>query len=522
MTRTKIPPPEKLGLPEKFGAWRSTQEEFIATAVDSGERVVGGCLPTGSGKSAIAPAIAIMSGVPTCIVTSSRALQTQYMSDFGSMGLVDIRGRNNYTCHMKAGYTCEDGYTAGCPYKGTVGCGCSAAEMRAATSNLVITNYDKWTSAKLYGTGMNHFQQVIFDEAHNCPSAVARAMQVELHHKEIEEGLKVPFLDGGDAEDMACWKIWASGCKQVAEAAMTAALARITGVADVKQAWVRHYNHMKNLVRRLSILATCRASEWVVDQAEDGYQFDPVRPGRYAEATLLLRVPKIIMMSATLRPKTLYMCGIPTKDFVFKEYASEFDPARNPIYYIPTMRVDRRAPDLGLLWAKHDQIAAKRRDRKGIVHTVSYARQEEIAQRSRFFSSMIVNPRGEPATETIELFKNAGPGTILVSPSVGEGQDFPDDQCRWQLVCKIPFEPPSKIVKAREADDKEYRSYEAMQKLVQMFGRGMRHHGDWCESVICDSNLDWFMPKNAHLAPRWFHGFFQTRQVVPPPLEVSA
>lgn len=513
----KIPSPHECGLPEKFDKWRGNQPEAIRVMITSDKRVTAVCAPTGFGKSPAYIAAAILSKKPTCIVTNSRGLQDQLMDDYSSIGLVDIRGRRNYTCDLKPDYTCEDGYAARCPYKGTIGCPASQAEMRAATSSLVVTNYDKWTSAKKFGQGMSHFQQVIFDEGHDAPDALARAMQVQLNQSEIEEGLKIDFLRFPASTDMSNWKPWAQNARAIAEIAMIAAGARIAGQSDPKPSWVRHFTHMRNLCRRLAILSNARADDWVVDEAERGYQFDPIRPGRYAESALLLRIPKIIVVSATLRPKTLYMIGVGRDNSQFTEFDSDFDPKRCPIYYIPTMRVDSRAEDLGMLWLRLDQIIAKRRDRKGIVHTVSYDRQREIMDRSRFRGSMLVNLRGEPATAMIEQFKNSGPGTMLVSPSVGTGYDFPLDECEWQFMCKIPFQPPSKIVKAREHDDPEYRSYQAMQTLVQSFGRGMRSKEDRCENFLADDHAEWFIPRYGHLAPRSFHGFFRRVSVLPQP-----
>jgi Rad3-related DNA helicase len=104
---------------------------------------------------------------------------------------------------------------------------------------------------------------------------------------------------------------------------------------------------------------------------------------------------------------------------------------------------------------------------------------------------------------------------------VGEGFDFPDDECRWQFLAKIPFAPPSRILKAREDLDKEYRYYDALQTMVQAFGRGMRSNRDWCESFICDAHMDWFLPRYKHLAPNWFHNFFSRVSIVPAPLMVA-
>ncbi len=485
-------------------------------------RVKAACVPTGGGKSALVVADALESQQPTCIVTHTKGLQDQYMSDFASIGMVDLRGRNNYSCQMKEGYTCEDGHSARCVYKGTVACPSSKAEMKAAVSSLVVTNYSKWTSNKMFGTGLSHIKRVVFDEAHHAPGAIADAMQVILSHKEIEETLGIQFPKGHDADDMNVWRNWAGGAKQYADAALKDAHRKIENANDPKPAWVRHFTHMRNLCRRLGILALARPIDWIVDQNELGYQFDPIRPGRYAEACLFLGVPDITAISATIRTKTIQMCHVAKENYTFKEFPSDFDPKRSPIYYLPTMRVDSKAGDLGLLWAVLDRVASRRRDRKGVVHSTSYDRQGEIKERSRFAESMILNERKQPINVAVEKYFEAGPGAILVSPSVFEGFDFKDDRARWQFMCKIPFEPPSRIVKAREAVDKEYRPYQAMQALVQSFGRGMRSREDWCENFIADEHMDWFYPRYKHLAPDSFRAFMRTIRVLPDPMKWKA
>jgi Rad3-related DNA helicase len=438
------------------------------------------------------------------------------LGDFQDVGLVDIRGRRNYVCDMKDDYTCEDGYATRCPYKGTVSCPSSQAEMRAAASLLVVTNYTKWTSSRAFGQGMENFEQVVFDEGHEAPAALADAMQVVLNRREIEDTLGLEFPSHSQAEEFVNWRPWAVTARVEAEAEMHAAKARL--VDNPRQMHVKHYLHMRNLTKRLATLALANPNNWIADEVEDAYQFDPVRAGRYAESALLLRVPSVLVVSATLRPKTLYLMGIGKEHFDFREFESEFDPRRCPIYYVPTMRVDSRAPDLARLWILHDQIAARRTDRKGIVHTVSYARRDEVRQRSRFATAMLINPQGEAATSMVNQFKRSKPGTILVSPSVGAGFDFPLSDCEWQFLCKIPFpNGQSKIHKARQEDDKEYGAYLAMNKMVQIFGRGMRSKEDRCENFIGDMHLDWFLPRFQHLAPLSFKGFFKQVTLVPPP-----
>jgi Rad3-related DNA helicase len=361
---------------------------------------------------------------------------------------------------------------------------------------------------------MEHFEQVVFDEGHKTPEAIGQAMHIELHAHEIESVLGIPFLGGSAASEMTDWKQWAVLARAEAENRIVALRAKMRDSA----AAVKQLLHMRNLSKRLATLATARPEHWVCDEMSDGYVFDPVRVGRYGESMLLLGIPSIVIVSATLRPKTMFMIGLGKDHFDYLEFDSDFDPHRCPIYYLPTMRVDHRASSLAPLWIKLDQIAARRTDRKGIVHTISFTRRNEILSVSRFAPAMLVNERGEASTQAIAAFKAAGPGTILVSPSVAEGFDFPGRDCEWQFVAKIPFpDGRAKIVKARQEDDKEWGAYQAFNKLVQIFGRGMRHREDRCESFICDTHLDWFLPKFGHLAPRTFHNFFRRIGSLPPP-----
>jgi Rad3-related DNA helicase len=133
---------------------------------------------------------------------------------------------------------------------------------------------------------------------------------------------------------------------------------------------------------------------------------------------------------------------------------------------------------------------------------------------------MITNQRGESITHVLEAFRSANPGTVLISPSVSTGYDFPGRQCEWQFICKVPFpDGRAKIQQARQADDREYGPYGAMQTLVQFFGRSMRSKDDRSEGFICDDHLQWFLPKYRHLAPKSFHSHFRMVTNVPPPPE---
>lgn len=509
----RLPSPQELGLPPKYERWRPVQEDALQKMLSSTKRTKVPSMPVGSGKSGVVIAYALITKRPTCIVTESRGLQVQYMEDGKSCGMTKIWGKRNYDCHMREDYTCEEGHAAKCPHKGTVTCPASADEMRAATSPLVCTNYAKWIAARKFGKGMDHFTQVVFDEGHESVGAVGQAMQVTLHHHEIEDVLGLDFPSITD--DLTIWKSWAGEARAAAELKMLQTRALLTDV-NPRPSTVRHYTHMRLLTKRLAVLSLAKATDWVVEESKVGFTFDPIRPGRYTEAALFLRIPSVVLISATIRPKTLYLLGQAKETFDYWEFDSEFDATRCPIYYLPVMRVDYRSGDLRQLWLQLDRIAARRQDRKGLVQTISFIRRDEVTAASRFAGSMLVNPQGEAPTEILEAFDEAGPGSILVSPSFASGYDFAFRRAEWQFVCKIPFPPPSKILKARTEDDREYPYYIAWNKLAQIFGRIMRDKADRGESFIGDMHMEWFL-RYSYLAPKAFKMFLKRVAHVPPP-----
>jgi Rad3-related DNA helicase len=516
---TKIPNPDQCGLPEKFTSWRSNQEHAIDVMITSEKRFVSLSAPTGFGKSPAYVAYALLSKKPTCIVTNSKGLQSQLMDDYSACGMVDIRGRGNYQCNLRDDYSCQEGYAARCPYKGTINCPSSQAEMRAASSPLVVTNYDKWISCShTTDSWLNHFDQVVLDEGHDAPDALARAMQFVITPDDVEKVLELPYPMR--PSEFGSWKGWACNAKIVAEDKMRDWTQHLNTELAPKTSWIKQFLHLKRLVKRLAVIATGRHDNWVVEETDRGFQFDAVRLGQYAEGILFLGKPRVIIVSATLRPKTMQMLGLAKDRYDFHEFDSDFDSSRCPIYYIPTMRVDVKAGSLAQLWVRLDQIMSRRADRKGIIDPISFARRDEVLRVSRHAGRMMTNQRGENISLVLESFRNAGPGTVLISPSVSTGYDFPGRQCEWQFICKVPFpDGRAKIQQARQADDREYGPYGAMQTLVQFFGRGMRSKDDRCEGFISDDHLQWFLPRYRHLAPKSFHSHFRMVNTVPPPPE---
>lgn len=529
MSLDLLPPPSAIGAPSHFSDWRAHQPTAILKAVETEKRYTAMVLPTGSGKSLTVVGASLLAGWRTAILTSTKLLQHQYTDDFTESGMVDVRGMNAYACvafkdeHMQfaeAGrwQSCEEGPCHsgnGCSRKPTrsspdaSGCLYYDAVQRARDARLVVTNYKFWMSQHYFGQGLGNFDCLVLDEAHNAPQELADFLSTELTNKDIEGTLQAPFPM--EIHDVAAWGAWAKSLS-----------AKVTTQLEMwkprSKPEMQRFRALKTVGRKLVVLGTMNATDWVMTEDNGVWHFDPIWVKDHKE-TLFVQTPKVILTSATFNKKTAEMMGLDVDDMEWHEAASDFPVARRPVYFLPTVKVDFRTTpdDERQLIIKHDQIVRARQDRKGITHTVSYKRRNMLMEGSEFAKRMVIHD-SRTAKSAVEQFKAAGPGALLVSPAMTTGYDFSYSAAEYQIILKIPFpDSRSPVVKARTAADKDYPAYIAMQELVQAVGRGMRALDDQCEVFILDSNCSWFMSKYKHFAPTWFLQAYKRVETIPLP-----
>ena len=125
---------------------------------------------------------------------------------------------------------------------------------------------------------------------------------------------------------------------------------------------------------------------------------------------------------------------------------------------------------------------------RGIVQTGSYENAYYIMNNAPLDLKrrMLIYSTSKEKSETISQHKQSS-DTILVGPTLCEGIDFPDDQCRFIVVMKVPY--PSladKLVKAKMKLFPRWYSSKTSNAIIQGLGRGIRHKTDWCKSYILD------------------------------------
>jgi Rad3-related DNA helicase len=465
---------------------------------------------------------ALLTSNRTVGLTSTKGLQAQYLDDFEECGLVTVKGKANFTCCKSTArqtVTCEDGSAMGC--KGKLGSGCPyQAQYRAACSSpLVVTNYAYWCLINRFGEGLGPVDTLVLDEAHHAPAQVSEQVNTPMSEREVEGMLRAEWP--AEWRSLPQWRTWAQTHVTVADMLANKLFKDCHTQPDPDS--VKAAKAWRTLAAKLHNIATMKGA-WVVEPRlirgrQDGYRLQAVWPYSYTEDLLFRGIQKVVLISATVNRDTLKLLGIGRSECDFYEYGSTFEPARSPVYFLPTVALNHKAGELeySLITARIDQIIGDRLDRKGIIHTTSYQRAVDLIERSEYGYLMMLNDSNN-TIETVEAFKNSPAPAILVSPSVTTGYDFPMDQCEYQVVMKAPFpDLRGAVQRKRMEEDWSYPSYEMAQTLVQATGRGTRTPHDRCENFLIDDTIRKTFNRSEGLFPKWWREQVVIVDDVPPP-----
>jgi len=502
--------PVELGLSE-YSEWRAGQDkafEFL-TGKQSDWKIC--ALPTGVGKSLLAVSYAKFSQRPTVILTSTKALQSQYMKDFERHGLVQIRGMSNYPCRWwkdeGKDYSCDLGPCLddkSCDYK-SIGCDYFDQLALARRSPVLVTNYAFWfTAARNPNRPVGDRPLVICDEAHAAMEELSRFVGIEFSNDEVRLGDKLTW-------EMGHWKEWATKQITVIRSALT-------------QARTFHQlKTLKSMEQKVLKLSQIPDTGWCIDMFEaKAVKFQPIWARDYVTQYLRQGAQETVLLSATIRPYHMDWFGV--SDFSFFEVESPFPVERRPIHWIPTLRMSRSTEEAGFprLMKRIDDLIASRPGRKGIIHTVSFSRAKKIVEMSQHSGIMMLNASANTGT-VVEQFKRESKPVVLVSPSIDTGFDFPYRSADWQIIAKVPFPVPTDpLVAARSLDDDNYHAKVAVSRLVQMTGRVMRAEDDMGETFILDDNVGYLVSHFKPYFPRWWREAFKRTGFIPPAPDVLA
>lgn len=459
--------------------------------------------PPGRGKTLIYMTAAQLMHARTLILSHTRQLQDQLLSDFASVGLVDIRGADNYSCSFVDGESCGSASDQcdrehGCKvYRGAI--------QRARASRLVVTNYAFHLYRSLTDTThLGKFDLIVCDEAHLALDWLTDVVSFHISNSTFRRliNMSIPSV-----VDVSSLRAWAAAARQLLLVAYTKA--KINSDNGLLQEITRLGQSLRRFLKT--------SVNWVVEQSTDGPSHShslylrPVWPGSFSNL-LFGDAAQVILCSATISNTDPIRLG--RRHFSTFSLSSNFPAHRRPVLYVdkePQIRVDRKITDAQMCIIC-DRIAAfaDSTRHKGIIQSPSYALTQKIKSSMRDKSRLLIATKGN---NQLDKFASAG-SWILVSPSLKEGVDFPYAACAWIAFPKVPFPYfGDALLQARCDTDNNYSNELTTRSFVQMALRASRAPDDYCMIVVFDAHYAWWKSK-AKFDP-WFEDACETVSQIP-------
>ncbi|MBI4021076.1 MAG: ATP-dependent DNA helicase [Candidatus Aenigmarchaeota archaeon] len=525
-----------------FPTMREHQEtalRAIIGALQAGYRTVVLEAPTGFGKSALAVALARWfeaNQKRSYIIVSSKVLQDQYLQDFST---VTAKGRANFAClsrpqscevsqmqgngtrcaHIPAPATKPDGKTflgtsakrgalyipedmGVCPYWEQK---CTAMEHA-----FPLFNYDYFLHETRYAGDFGLRDLVVCDEAHAIETKLMKFVGFEISSHELEKaGAWVP------KEELTAeaWISVLGDWRDRFDAKVKKAEANMENLTPLDLEKLEDFRHTVAKCNELMGELDQDPDLWVVSVAPTNYKgragskvsFKPIRVQKWS-SFLFSKGGAFVLQSATILDAAALCASLGVEGKVLSlKVPSIFPAERRAFLYRPVGKMSRASKDatMPLLLQELRAILAEHPTEKGVIHTHSYAIQKAVLE--GVASPRFIANEGSASQDIFKQFKSSEQPLVLVTPSAYEGVDFKDDQCRWQVLCKVPYpDLGDPQVKKRADQDRAWYAWQTALRIVQTYGRGMRSPDDFCTTFILDEDFKRFYAGNGALFPTWF------------------
>ena len=161
-----------------------------------------------------------------------------------------------------------------------------------------------------------------------------------------------------------------------------------------------------------------------------------------------------------------------------------------------------------------NDLAGKHEGEKGLVHTASYSRARRVQEtvnedESRYpnLTGNIMLHRGDRGASDDVFVSDwqRSEKDIALSPSMAEGVDLVGDQCRWQVLLKVPYPfMGGARVKYLTQEENRWDWYYEMTavRTIQSAGRAVRGLDDYADYYVLDGSFNSL--RNRVEFPPWY------------------
>ena len=460
--------------------------ERIAKIFTKGKKFVIACLPTGSGKSHIAAAIA-RSTTPidehrkglidsygiykldsngefvhakdflerdpygSYILTITKSLQEQYKNLFPESNLV--KGKNNYSCAINANLTVE---FAPCLLSGKLKQQCFdldrcyfyKARNEALKSIDPILNYRAFLGLPEF---LRKREVFICDEASDIESELVSQYSITIYYSQLlAENIDFKKIISDNSNDAKIWiqnvyvKLKTEVDKVKKEMSQ---LAKQESYTALKQKHMQRISKLTNFVSSLrDVISRWDECEYLVEHKDSEKVVLVPYDIRPLAREIFNWGDRVLLMSATITNPKEYAksLGITEDEYEYIEIPSAFDAEKSPIACSTkyNLSYNNMATALPKVIDMAISICEQHKGQKGVIHThtnfITEAFKKKLLGKDRF----LFKDHGISNEKIMDQHKDRkDDDTVLVSPSLDTGISLDDDLGRFQIIIKAPFLP---------------------------------------------------------------------------------
>ncbi len=484
--------------------------------------------PPGVGKSHIAMTIARWSG-NAYLLTSQKLLQEQYEREFGD-DVQLVKGRDNYLCERYPGSLVTTSHGM-CRRRGGPPCHCAYARAKATAMKgpIFCTNTTYFLTLRQWQPEhVDRRRALVIDEAHNLEAQLVGVFTVAFSPDQMRAwfGGPLPRLAAAEAyRDLIGDHVARLETDLAAVDRELEALSATTPELDFlsvppsreERDLLSKRDTLAQALTRTGIFLGGADTEWIVrypDRHEASLELVPISVAPMARELLFDAADVVVLSSAYLgHHAALAECfGLPRDAVHTVQSASPFPLERRPIVYQPVGALSQRtlAELEPLVFHEVAAILARHARDKGLVHVASYAAGERLVRHLAAHAPaehrrVIWIESALAKSDALDLHRASHLPTVLLSPSLREGVDLPDEYLRFQILTKMPFpDLGDPWTAARLARDPRWYAIETAKALVQAYGRSCRHAEDHGITYVLDGQFTRFLTRYRPLLPPWF------------------
>jgi len=485
--------------------------------------------PPGVGKSHVAMTLARWSG-DAYLLTSQKLLQDQYEREFGA-DLALVKGRDNYPCERYPGAwmptsrgMCRRlrGPVCGCPYV--------RAKQKALSAPIFCTNTAYFATLRhWHAEQLPRRRLLIIDEAHNLESQLVAVFTARFSHDEMRSWFGGPLPRLPFADD---YRPILAGHVRRLEGSLEEVRIRLEalrppeGPADLvlempptreEQDLLEQRDLLESALARITFFLEAEDREWIVRYPEHAgaeLALVPLTVASMARELFAECAEVTVLSSAYLGHRTVLAeyFGLEEGDVRVFSTGSPFSLEQRPIVYRPVGALSRatRSRLEPAVFAEVAAILAAHPGDKGLIHVASYETGRRLVhdlgvRAPRESRRLLWIDSAGGKARALDLHRASSLPTVLVSPSLREGVDLPDDFLRFQVVTKLPFpDLGDPWTAARRERDPRWYAVETAKALLQAYGRSCRHASDHGMTYVLDAQLASFLQRYRVLLPEWF------------------